>query len=243
MSIIFKLKYRDITRRTILAKLPEWNVLAERLSSIFLVPVADVGVSYLDRDGDEITLNSQEELDDFYTTTYRDGESIRFTVKDLSASHSISRDSHEFTFRHPPSFPPPFPPGFPPAHYTEPELTLSYGMPPPPPFSPLHHHQVAQPPTHLHPQSGERMGHGPHGHHEHHRHRQHPHNRPCRWHHQPPPLISSLSVTLWGPHGSAHRSLPDHLSDHSHSGPSLSALSHEIPNAAPESPHVPDFPV
>jgi len=96
MSIVFKLKYRDITRRTVLAKLPEWNAIAERISSIFLVPVANVGVSYVDGDGEEITLNSQEELDDFYTTSYRHSESIRFTVKDISTSHSMSRDSHEF---------------------------------------------------------------------------------------------------------------------------------------------------
>ena len=221
MRIIFKLKYRDITRRTILTELPEWDVLAEKLSSIFLVPVANVGVSYVDRDGEEITLNSQEELKDFYTPTYKYGESIRFTVKDLSTSHSMSRDTTSHEFHYPPSFPP----GFPLAHYIQPELTLSYGWPPPP-SSPLHHYQAT------HPSSSGRIGHGPHGHREHHRHPHHPPNRPMHWHHQPSPSLPPLNVTLWGPHGFPHQPPPDHFSGPPHPGPphpgSPSSVHHEI---------------
>ncbi|EIN10594.1 hypothetical protein PUNSTDRAFT_35035, partial [Punctularia strigosozonata HHB-11173 SS5] len=56
---------------------------AERIEHLYNIPASNVGVTYRDSDGDEITLNTEDELADFYRTSLRDGEVIRFTVHDL----------------------------------------------------------------------------------------------------------------------------------------------------------------
>ncbi|KAF5352686.1 hypothetical protein D9756_005953 [Leucocoprinus leucothites] len=214
MTIVFKLKHGDILRRITMGELPKWDVLAEKLSTMFLIPATNIGISYIDTEGEEITLNSQEELQDFYATTHKHGESIRFTVKDISAPQLIAKDVvHNVYAFHPQPPPPPFPPGYPrpaPPHFAHPfpELTLTYGVPPPPPppFPDWHRPWETHPPPSPPPRPGqspidEETGqefHKSHGHRGHHGH--HPHIPKDRFSHHPPflPLSPSLNITLWG---------------------------------------------
>ncbi|EKM61283.1 uncharacterized protein PHACADRAFT_84808, partial [Phanerochaete carnosa HHB-10118-sp] len=47
-------------------KQPTWDDLADRIQNLYGIPKDKVGVSYFDVDGDEITLSSQDELQDYY---------------------------------------------------------------------------------------------------------------------------------------------------------------------------------
>ncbi|KAG6900681.1 hypothetical protein C0993_004991 [Termitomyces sp. T159_Od127] len=80
----FKLTEPDgLTRRIVFAGKPSWKTFAERVELLFGIPFEKVSVSYVDADNDKVTLSSQEELDDFYATSYTDGQAIRFTVQNL----------------------------------------------------------------------------------------------------------------------------------------------------------------
>lgn len=88
--IPFKLLGSDgHTRRVTFENLPTWPELASKLNTLYGIPVDKVGVSYVDSDNDEITASSNQELQDFYQTSFQPGQLIRFKVLDLS----ISRDS------------------------------------------------------------------------------------------------------------------------------------------------------
>ncbi|KAJ3548594.1 hypothetical protein NMY22_g1196 [Coprinellus aureogranulatus] len=86
MPVVFKLKFGEETRRLALSELPSWATLSSRLTAIYDIPISKLGVSYTDSDGDEITLNTEEELLDFYETSSstRPGEPLRLKVVDLS---------------------------------------------------------------------------------------------------------------------------------------------------------------
>ena len=89
-----------LTRRVMFYKQPTWDELADKLQNLYSIPKDNVGVSYVDADGDEVTLSSQDELQDFYQLNLQAvrgfGQSgdamkaVRFTVHDLS----IVRDSN-----------------------------------------------------------------------------------------------------------------------------------------------------
>ncbi|KAL0951552.1 hypothetical protein HGRIS_008235 [Hohenbuehelia grisea] len=86
MSFTFKLSKREgLTRRVTFATIPNWPVLAEKIHTLFLIPVEKVGVSYVDTDGDEVTLSTQEELDDYFQSTFRPGQTVKFVVQDFTA--------------------------------------------------------------------------------------------------------------------------------------------------------------
>ncbi|EIW87024.1 hypothetical protein CONPUDRAFT_79208 [Coniophora puteana RWD-64-598 SS2] len=89
-TAVFKLtRPGSLTRRLNFATQPSWSVLSVRISTLFDIPFADVGVSYIDPDGDEVTLSSEEELQEFYSTLNQgDKEPIKFFVQDLSALRS-----------------------------------------------------------------------------------------------------------------------------------------------------------
>ncbi|KAI0045211.1 hypothetical protein FA95DRAFT_1460700, partial [Auriscalpium vulgare] len=55
---------------------------AAKIQSLYSIPAERVGVFYVDVDGDEVTLNSEEELLDFYDTTQLN-QLIKFRVADL----------------------------------------------------------------------------------------------------------------------------------------------------------------
>ncbi|KAF9056095.1 hypothetical protein BJ165DRAFT_1430833, partial [Panaeolus papilionaceus] len=71
-----------VTRLAIFNEAPTWDALAAKLHSLFGIPIESVGVSYVDNECDEITLSSQEELEDYYA--YADKpDLIKFAVVDL----------------------------------------------------------------------------------------------------------------------------------------------------------------
>lgn len=71
------------------SELPSWFALASKIQSLYDIPIDKVGVAYQDSDGDEVTLSSEDELQDFYATN-KQPETIKFTVQDLRSL----RDSH-----------------------------------------------------------------------------------------------------------------------------------------------------
>lgn len=84
----FKFSKDGITRRVAFTQLPSWVEIAAKLESLYSIPVEHIAVSYTDADGDEVTLSSQEELDDYYK-----GDSSpslrRLSVVDLSIIRSL----------------------------------------------------------------------------------------------------------------------------------------------------------
>jgi hypothetical protein len=46
-------------------KLPSWSILSTKIESLYKIPAENVGVLYLD-EGDEVTLNTEEELAEYY---------------------------------------------------------------------------------------------------------------------------------------------------------------------------------
>ena len=83
----FKLSKLDgHTRRLVFPDLPTWEALASRLEHLYAIPLDKIGVSYIDNDKDEITLSSNDELQDFYRLSRRSDEVIKFAVLDLRSS-------------------------------------------------------------------------------------------------------------------------------------------------------------
>jgi PB1 domain len=82
--ILFKLSVPDgLIRRFSYPEQPTWLSLASKISELYHIPVENLAVSYLDADGDEVTLSSEEELNDFYQISYKHPEPVKFTVHDL----------------------------------------------------------------------------------------------------------------------------------------------------------------
>ncbi|KIP12564.1 hypothetical protein PHLGIDRAFT_113644 [Phlebiopsis gigantea 11061_1 CR5-6] len=89
-----------LTRRVLFNLMPTWDQLAERIGGLYDIPKDSVGVSYLDTDGDEVTLSSNDELQDYYTSNLPlkgfglagDAmKAIRFTVRDLSSARDSDK--------------------------------------------------------------------------------------------------------------------------------------------------------
>lgn len=86
----FKFTKDAITRRVAFTQLPSWQEMATKLESLYSIPVEHVAVSYTDADGDEVTLSSQEELEDYYKA---DSETLlrRLDVVDLSVIRNTDK--------------------------------------------------------------------------------------------------------------------------------------------------------
>lgn len=86
----FKLsKQGGLTRRLTFPTHPSWAVLSSKISETFGITTDNIGVSYLDQDGDEVTFSSEEELQDYYSTLGgAKFKLIRFAVQDLSSLRS-----------------------------------------------------------------------------------------------------------------------------------------------------------
>lgn len=85
MPTHFKLKFDDLTRRVSFAHQPDWQQLSEKISALYSIPQHRVGVTYIDAENEEITLNTEEELQDYYRSSYHPGELIKFSVRDLTS--------------------------------------------------------------------------------------------------------------------------------------------------------------
>ncbi|KAI6153896.1 hypothetical protein BKA82DRAFT_3969553 [Pisolithus tinctorius] len=84
----FKLTKRDgPTRRANFNTAPGWVLLSSKIASLFDIPSERVGVSYIDAEGDEITVSSNEELNDYYAALSASGNPVipRLTVLDLGS--------------------------------------------------------------------------------------------------------------------------------------------------------------
>ncbi|TDL28131.1 hypothetical protein BD410DRAFT_782096 [Rickenella mellea] len=82
----FKLtKPGGLTRRITFAERPSWFALATKIEALYAIPIEKIAVSYIDKDGDSVTLSSHEELQDFYTHSYQNGDAVKFTVVDLGS--------------------------------------------------------------------------------------------------------------------------------------------------------------
>jgi hypothetical protein len=83
-STLFKLTDPNgLTRRTTFSDRPDWSTLGSRISSLCNIPFHKVAVTYIDSDLDEVTLSSNEELQEYYQTSITPGQAVKFTVKDL----------------------------------------------------------------------------------------------------------------------------------------------------------------
>lgn len=88
-SVHFKLSIANgLTRRVSFPTRPSWNELAARIQALYNIPFGRLGVSYVDSDGDEVTLSSEEELREFYDTvdTGQGSQLIKFRVVELSSN-------------------------------------------------------------------------------------------------------------------------------------------------------------
>ncbi|KZV74813.1 hypothetical protein PENSPDRAFT_647597 [Peniophora sp. CONT] len=86
MTFAFKFtRPNGLTRRVVFSTRPNWPELASRISTLYSISFEHVGVSYQDSDGDEVTLSSQEELEDFYVSS-PPTDVVKLTVLDLTAS-------------------------------------------------------------------------------------------------------------------------------------------------------------
>ena len=82
-STEFKLSKRNgITRRVVFPERPTWVALAARISELYAIPLDLVAVSYLDAEDDEVTLNTEEELKQFYQSC-KPSTAIKLFVQDL----------------------------------------------------------------------------------------------------------------------------------------------------------------
>ncbi|KAF7303323.1 F-box domain-containing protein [Mycena kentingensis (nom. inval.)] len=85
MSTTFKLTSgRGLTRRVQFPIPPSWPELAARINDLFHIPVEHLAATYRDPDGDEITLSSDQELQEFYASA--SSGPFKFAVFDLSSS-------------------------------------------------------------------------------------------------------------------------------------------------------------
>ncbi|KAF8506769.1 hypothetical protein F5888DRAFT_1645158 [Russula emetica] len=112
----FKLSMSDgLTRRISFNARPSWSELATRIHSFCSIPRNRLAMSYVDSDGDEVTLSSEEELRDFYDSNVdnaiQGNQLIRFHVVELGSLRDndnfmepISPSSTRNTFGRPTPF-------------------------------------------------------------------------------------------------------------------------------------------
>jgi len=62
---------------------PSWEVLASKIAELFDIPLKDVGVYYVDKQKDAVTLNNAQDLQWFYNKLDMSSEEIKFVVQDL----------------------------------------------------------------------------------------------------------------------------------------------------------------
>ncbi|KAG5647761.1 hypothetical protein DXG03_008484 [Asterophora parasitica] len=88
----FKLtELNGLTRSVIFPYQPTWDTLSAKISLLYGIPIERVSVFYIDADNDQVTLSSQEELDDFYANFHQAhvNQAIKFTVQDLTSARLL----------------------------------------------------------------------------------------------------------------------------------------------------------
>ncbi|EJT99941.1 hypothetical protein DACRYDRAFT_117565 [Dacryopinax primogenitus] len=77
---VIKLLVHGRTRRLVFPSQPGFADIARKVQDMFLIPAEDVGLRYIDADGDCITLNTEEELQEVYASNVG---RVKFTLDDL----------------------------------------------------------------------------------------------------------------------------------------------------------------
>src|SRR5438552_2587565 len=78
----FKLKKANASTKIVtFAEPPSWEHLASKITDI---PRDQVSLAFVDKDEDAITVNNEEDLQDFYKSSYRASEVNKFVVQNLS---------------------------------------------------------------------------------------------------------------------------------------------------------------
>lgn len=72
-----------LTRKVAFDARPAWEELAARIERFYEIPKEHVAVSYVDNEGDEVTMNTETELQDLYSAQPNVSDTIRFVVRDL----------------------------------------------------------------------------------------------------------------------------------------------------------------
>ena len=80
-----------VNRRVTFSEQPAWSLLASKLHALYGISVDNVGVSYVDSDNDEITVSSDDELQDFYKMSHQVGQVIKFAVVDLHSQNNAGK--------------------------------------------------------------------------------------------------------------------------------------------------------
>lgn len=74
------------TRLVEFPDIPTWEALASKLEPLYAIPSEKVGVTYIDNDNDEITLSSNDELQNFYRRSHLSDKVIKFKIFDLTSA-------------------------------------------------------------------------------------------------------------------------------------------------------------
>ncbi|KZT74525.1 hypothetical protein DAEQUDRAFT_196762 [Daedalea quercina L-15889] len=87
-----KLTYRNTTHKATFKSQPTWEELASRIENSYRIPPRESAVRYTDEDGDEVTINTGEELQDYYHAlvagSIKDPKNVKFEVcKSASSTH------------------------------------------------------------------------------------------------------------------------------------------------------------
>jgi hypothetical protein len=62
---------------------PHWEDLASKIANLFNTPPKDIGVAFIDKAKDAVTLTNDQELQDFYQSFDQSSGEIKFVVQDL----------------------------------------------------------------------------------------------------------------------------------------------------------------
>ena len=86
---IVKLTYCKTTHKATFASQPTWEQLAGRIESSYHIPARASAIKYTDADGDELTINTDEELQEYYETLAtdrtRDPKNVKLEVHRLAS--------------------------------------------------------------------------------------------------------------------------------------------------------------
>lgn len=85
------------TRLLTFSNRPSWSDVQSKVVSYFGIQETAVAVSYEDSDGDIVTMNSQEELQDYLQSCYKAGQTGKLTVVDKARDqHPMQKKEYAF---------------------------------------------------------------------------------------------------------------------------------------------------
>ena len=96
--IRFRLKYAGFNRNAYFEHLPIWSDLSAKVKDLYKLPLEYIAVTFTDSDNEEITVSTDEELQNFYRFVYQ-GEDITLNVVDLSPPRAGLSTPGEFTLQ------------------------------------------------------------------------------------------------------------------------------------------------